>query len=53
MNARHHYMIVTLPASTRLWYEIDKAKNNGRFYDRDLVTVVEILAQMISPRTGG
>jgi 3',5'-cyclic AMP phosphodiesterase CpdA len=52
-NARDHNEIQTLPAKRRLWYEIDKAKKNGRFYDRDLVTVVEILAEMISPRNSG
>jgi hypothetical protein len=53
MNARSRRNINALPAKTRLWYEIDKAKKNGRFYDCDLVTVVEILAEMISPRSGG
>lgn len=52
-NARDHHQIQIMPPGRRLWYEIDKAKKNGRFYDRDLVTVVEILAEMISPRSGG
>lgn len=51
-NARDDNEINRMPPKQRLWYEIDKAKKNGRFYDRDLVSVVEILAGMISPRSG-
>ena len=36
----------------RLWVEIDKAEKAGQFYGRDLVTVIKLLAQMVSPRTG-